>query len=93
VCVCLSVSFFTGSAKLQRTEKAVDEYRKQFDTRKPESYGFASMASVPYAHVVTYMLRQKRPKGTDVILAPNPRDIVRFVVLCMMSLTAILDLE
>jgi hypothetical protein len=76
-------------AKLQRTEKAVDEYRRQFDTKKPESYGFASMAAVPYAHVVAFMLRNKKPKGTNVILAPNPRDLVGSTVPCTMSLTSI----
>ena len=34
------------------------------------------MAAVPYAHIVANMLKDKKPKGTDVILAPNPKDIV-----------------
>ena len=62
--------------RLQVTEKAVEDYRHQIDDRKPESYGFASMAAVPYAHIVANMLKDKSPKGTDVILAPNPKDIV-----------------
>jgi hypothetical protein len=62
--------------RLQVTEKAVEEYRLQINDRKPENYGFASMAAVPYAHIVANMLKGKKPKGTDVILAPNPRDIV-----------------
>ncbi|KAG6857190.1 hypothetical protein H0H87_008255 [Tephrocybe sp. NHM501043] len=64
------------TAKLQRTEGAIEEYRRQIDTRKAENYGFASMAAVPYAHVVAKALRGKHPKGTKIELAPNPKDIV-----------------
>lgn len=63
--------------KLQFTEQAVEEYRAQVDNRKAENYGFASMAAVPYAHIVANMLRRKRVKGTTITLAPNPKDIVR----------------
>jgi hypothetical protein len=62
--------------RLQVTEKAVEDYRRQIDDRKPENYGFASMAAVPYAHIVANILKNKKPKGTEVILAPNPKDIV-----------------
>ncbi|KAI0645179.1 DUF221-domain-containing protein [Trametes meyenii] len=62
--------------KLQRAERAVEEFRNQIDLRKPENYGFASMAAVPYAHIVANMLRRKHPKGTTITLAPNPKDIV-----------------
>ena len=54
----------------------MDDYRGQIDTRKAENYGFASMAAVPYAHIVANMLRKKRVKGTTITLAPNPKDIV-----------------
>lgn len=64
------------SAKLKRTEAAIEEYRAQFDTHKAENYGFASMGAVPYAHIVAHMLRNKHPKGTDIALAPNPKDII-----------------
>ena len=64
------------SAKLQRTEKAIEDYRQEIDTRKAESYGFASMAAVAYAHIVANILRKKHPKGTEITLAPNPKDIV-----------------
>jgi hypothetical protein len=83
--VCISLlsspadkSYF-NRAKLKRTETAVEHYRDKFDTRKPENYGFASMAAVPHAHIVANMLRNKRPKGTRIILAPNPKDIVCIV--------------
>jgi hypothetical protein len=34
------------------------------------------MAAVPYAHIVAQLLENKRPKGSDIGLAPNPKDIV-----------------
>ncbi|KIJ65940.1 hypothetical protein HYDPIDRAFT_87248 [Hydnomerulius pinastri MD-312] len=69
-----AIDFYT--AKLKRTEQAIEDYRQQIDTRKAENYGFASMAAVPYAHIVANILRSKHPKGTDVVLAPNPKDII-----------------
>lgn len=70
-----AIDFYT--AKLKRTEIAIEEYRNQIDNRKAESYGFASMAAVPHAHIVARMLQGKHPKGTNITLAPNPKDIVR----------------
>ncbi|KAJ3918471.1 DUF221-domain-containing protein [Lentinula edodes] len=69
-----AIDFYTE--KLKRTEAAIEEYRNQIDTRKAENFGFASMAAVPYAHIVARQLRTKHPKGTDIALAPNPKDIV-----------------
>ena len=40
--------------------------------------GFASMATVPYAHVVAKILDRKKKQGAIITLAPNPKDIVRF---------------
>jgi hypothetical protein len=34
------------------------------------------MAAVPYAHIVAQLLENKRPKGSEINLAPNPKDIV-----------------
>lgn len=72
----LGADLICYSAKLQRTEGAIQEFRNLFDTRKPENYGFASMAAVPYAHIVARILQNKHPKGTTIALAPNPKDIV-----------------
>jgi hypothetical protein len=69
-----AIDFYT--AKLKRTEQAIEDYRQQIDSRKAENYGFASMAAVPYAHIVATLLRRKHPKGTDIALAPNPKDII-----------------
>ncbi|KAH9944775.1 DUF221-domain-containing protein [Amylocystis lapponica] len=69
-----AIDYYT--AKLRRSETAVENYRSQIDLRKPESYGFASMAAVPYAHIVANMLRGKHPKKATILLAPNPKDMV-----------------
>lgn len=64
---------------MKRTELASENYRdqNQIDARRAENYGFASMAAVPYAHIVANLLRNKKPKGATITLAPNPKDIVR----------------
>ncbi|KEP52413.1 tranport-associated late exocytosis protein [Rhizoctonia solani 123E] len=64
------------SQRIAKMERAVEEARSQIDTKKPENYGFASMAAVPFAHTVAQMLHRKHPKGTTVTLAPNPKDII-----------------
>ncbi|OBZ69734.1 hypothetical protein A0H81_10261 [Grifola frondosa] len=69
-----AIDFYT--AKLARLEKTVEEYRAQIDQRQPEGYGFASMAAIPYAHIVANLLRNKHPKKSTITLAPNPKDIV-----------------
>ncbi|KAJ7794297.1 hypothetical protein B0H14DRAFT_2392616 [Mycena olivaceomarginata] len=69
-----AIDFYTY--KLKRTEAAIEDYRQHFHEHKPENYGFASMAAVPYAHVVAKLLGNKHPKGTDISLAPNPKDII-----------------
>lgn len=69
-----AINFYTD--KLKRTEAAIEEYRTQIDTRKAENYGFASLAAVPYAHIVAHKLEGKSPHGTRISLAPNPKDII-----------------
>ncbi|KAJ7099573.1 hypothetical protein B0H15DRAFT_937019 [Mycena belliarum] len=69
-----AIAYYTE--KLKRTEAAIDDYRQHFHEHKPENYGFASMAAVPYAHVVAKILANKHPKGTNISLAPNPKDII-----------------
>ena len=38
------------------------------------------MAAVPYAHIVAQLLERKHPKGTEITLAPNPKDIVSGII-------------
>lgn len=43
------------------------------------------MAAVPFAHIVARLLKDKKPRGTIVALAPNPKDIVSVYapILCL----------
>lgn len=75
--------FLIPSAKLRKTEGAVEKWRNEIHRTKTENYGFASLAAVPYAHIVARMLSGKTAKGTIVTLAPNPKDIVRPFQLCV----------
>jgi calcium permeable stress-gated cation channel len=70
-----------SSEKLRRTEAAVESYRLRAETRKPQNYGFASLAAVPYAHITAKKLARRHYKGTSITLAPNPKDIVRLLIL------------
>ncbi|KAJ6497705.1 DUF221-domain-containing protein [Mycena sanguinolenta] len=69
-----AIEYYTN--KLKKTEAAVEEYRSKIHTRKPENYGFASLAAVPYAHIVAKKVAGKHPRGATVTLAPNPKDII-----------------
>ncbi|KXN85288.1 hypothetical protein AN958_11388 [Leucoagaricus sp. SymC.cos] len=69
-----AISFYTE--KLRKTEIAINDYRARIDTRQPTNYGFASLAAVPYAHIVAQQLSSKHPRGVDIDLAPNPKDII-----------------
>ncbi|TDL23029.1 DUF221-domain-containing protein [Rickenella mellea] len=69
-----AIDFYTN--KLKNAEAAINDYRQTIDTHKPENYGFASMAAVPYAHIAAQLLMNKHPQGTDIGLAPNPKDIL-----------------
>ncbi|KAJ2917772.1 hypothetical protein MD484_g2683, partial [Candolleomyces efflorescens] len=69
-----AIDFYTN--KLKKTEQAVERLREDIDREKAKNYGFASLAAVPYAHIVAQKLEGKHPKGTTISLAPNPKDIV-----------------
>lgn len=89
---CCGAKAQSDSAKLKRTETAIEDYRREIDKNKPENYGFASMAAVPYAHIVAKLLNGKHPKGTEIVLAPNPKDIVS-VYLQFLSVDNITNLQ
>ncbi|KAJ7188651.1 hypothetical protein C8R46DRAFT_1055401 [Mycena filopes] len=69
-----AIEYYTN--KLKKTEAAVEDYRSRIDARRPENYGFASLAAVPYAHIAARNLAGKHPRGATVTLAPNPKDII-----------------
>lgn len=64
------------TAKLKKTEGAIERWRSEIDLKQAENYGFASLAAVPYAHIVARKLAGRTAKGTTVTMAPNPKDIV-----------------
>lgn len=62
--------------RIKELEAAIAAWKERMQERKPESYGFASMATVPFAHAAARSLRKKRPRGLEVTLAPPPKDII-----------------
>ncbi|KAF7315162.1 DUF221-domain-containing protein [Mycena indigotica] len=56
-----AIEYYTK--KLKRTEGAVEEFRARIDARRPESYGFASYAAVPYAHFIAQHAKGRHPRG------------------------------
>ncbi|KAF8583815.1 DUF221-domain-containing protein [Ramaria rubella] len=71
-----AIDFYTN--RIKNADRSIQEARSQIEASqgKAERYGFASMAAVPYAHIVAYTLRNKYPKGTRIESAPNPKDII-----------------
>ncbi|KAG8911760.1 hypothetical protein FRC01_005537 [Tulasnella sp. 417] len=69
-----AIEYYT--AKQTKAEATIEECRKKFGLNKAENYGFASMDSVPNAHIVPGMLAGKAPKGTIITVAPSPKDII-----------------
>lgn len=61
---------------LSRLEQQIWTARSQIDLKKPQSYGFASFARVPYAHMVAQKLGGKSVQGARIQLAPQPKDII-----------------
>ncbi|GJJ08472.1 hypothetical protein Clacol_002690 [Clathrus columnatus] len=71
-----AIDFYTN--RIRNAERSIEEARAQIAASKgkAEKYGFASMAAVPYAHIVAHRLRNVYPKGTIIQSAPNPKDII-----------------
>ncbi|CAO1626926.1 unnamed protein product [Sympodiomycopsis kandeliae] len=62
--------------RINALEASVEQWRERIAERKPESYGFAAMASVPFAHAAAKSLLKKKPRGLHIELAPPPKDII-----------------
>ncbi|KZT53055.1 DUF221-domain-containing protein [Calocera cornea HHB12733] len=69
-----AIDYYTE--KIKKLESAILDQRAKIDLRKAEDYGFASMASIAYAHIVARMTYNKKPQGTKITMAPNPKDII-----------------
>lgn len=64
------------TTEISRLGAAVNQWRGRIGERRPESYGFASLASVPHAHAAARTLKGKKPYHIKTTLAPEPRDIL-----------------
>jgi Ca2+/Na+ antiporter len=64
------------TARIQRLEAQIKEVRETVDKRDAMPYGFASYETIESAHSVAFAARNKHPKGTTVLLAPRPKDII-----------------
>jgi hypothetical protein len=62
--------------QINRVEAAVMHQRETIQEKKPEMYGFASLAAVPYAHAAAKVLKGKKPGGMRIALAPPPTGII-----------------
>ncbi|KAN0061279.1 hypothetical protein ACQY0O_006125 [Thecaphora frezii] len=62
--------------QINRVETAVQRQRETIQDKKPENYGFASLAAVPYAHMAAKSLKNKKPGGMRLALAPPPSGII-----------------
>lgn len=64
------------TTKIQGLDDQIKSTRENITAEKAENYGFASFASVPFAHIVGKTLEHKRKGGSHFMLAPAPADII-----------------
>ncbi|CAD6896656.1 unnamed protein product [Tilletia controversa] len=69
-----AIDYYTD--QINKCETAIENWRERIGERKPESYGFASLAAVAYAHAAARSLKNKKPRGLVIDLAPAPKDII-----------------
>ncbi|TGO51233.1 hypothetical protein BCON_0166g00200 [Botryotinia convoluta] len=64
------------TARIKELELEIKEVRLSVDNRNPLPYGFASYEAIDEAHSIAFAARKKHPKGTTIVLAPRPNDII-----------------
>ncbi|KAK6595265.1 hypothetical protein H4I95_10623 [Botrytis cinerea] len=64
------------TARIKELEMEIKEVRLSVDNRNPLPYGFASYEAIDEAHGIAFAARKKHPKGTTIVLAPRPNDII-----------------
>ncbi|KAE8229330.1 hypothetical protein CF326_g5702 [Tilletia indica] len=69
-----AIDYYTD--QINKCEGAIENWRERIGEKKPESYGFASLAAVSYAHAAARSLKNKKPRGLVIDLAPAPKDII-----------------
>ncbi|KAI0017374.1 DUF221 domain protein [Xylariomycetidae sp. FL0641] len=62
--------------RIRELELEIKEVRVTLDKRNTLPYGFASYDDISEAHGIAYALRNKKPQGATVVLAPKPNDII-----------------
>ncbi len=69
-----SIDYYT--AQINRTESEIEAWRERIAEKKPQSYGFASLAAAHYAHAAGKSLKKKKVKKLKIDLAPVPNAIL-----------------
>ncbi|KAB8291210.1 hypothetical protein EYC80_009897 [Monilinia laxa] len=64
------------TARIKELEMEIKEVRSSVDNRNPLPYGFSSYEAIDEAHSIAFAARNKHPKGTTIVLAPRPNDII-----------------
>ncbi|WFD30636.1 hypothetical protein MSPP1_001657 [Malassezia sp. CBS 17886] len=64
------------AAALRAVETEITHVRANHSVGAPQSYGFASLAAVSYAHTAAKAISRRRVRGMRIHLAPSPRDII-----------------
>jgi hypothetical protein len=69
-----AIQYLTG--RIRELEMEIKEVRLSVDNRNPLPYGFASYEDIEEAHSIAFSTRKKHPRGTTIVLAPRPNDII-----------------
>ena len=64
------------TTRIQDLEREIMDVRDRVDKRDAMPYGFASWEQIEQAHIVAYAARKKHPKGSEIVLAPRPNDLI-----------------
>lgn len=64
------------TVRIRVLEEEIKHGRAVIDRRNAMPYGFASWDSIEHAHAVAWTARRKHPKGTTIVLAPRPSDLI-----------------
>lgn len=64
------------SGRIKELEIEIKEVRLTVDNRNPLPYGFASYEAIDEAHSIAFAAKKKHPRGTTIVLAPRPNDII-----------------
>jgi hypothetical protein len=69
-----AIEYLTG--RIRELELEIKEVRLTVDKRNALPYGFASYEGIEETHSIAYEARNKHPRGTTIVLAPRPNDII-----------------